>query len=151
MAHSLGNMVVSSMIQDYGLQVSKYLMCDSAVPSEAYCGQDDISIRVPQLLHPDWEAYPTNTWASNWHKHFRDIPGDDRKLLGWSARFPDVPAVAVNFYSSGGGSHLRADPKCSGLQSLSGEHHEYSLDVAARPRSSSNARHPSTCASNGGM
>ena len=30
MAHSLGNMVVSSMIQDYGLQVSKYLMCNSA-------------------------------------------------------------------------------------------------------------------------
>ena len=101
MAHSLGNMVVSSMIQDHGLQVSKYLMCDSAVPSEAYCGPDDESIRVPQLLHPDWEAYSTNTWASNWHKHFRDIPGDDRKFLGWPARFPDVPAVAVNFYSTG--------------------------------------------------
>ena len=101
MAHSLGNMVVSSMIQDYGLQVSKYLMCDSAVPSEAYCGQDDISIRVPQLLHPDWESYPTNTWASNWHKHFREIPDDDRKHLGWPARFSNVPAVAVNFYSTG--------------------------------------------------
>lgn len=36
MAHSLGNMVVSSMMQDYGLAVSKYLMCDSAVPSAAY-------------------------------------------------------------------------------------------------------------------
>lgn len=83
------------------MQVSKYLMCDSAVPSEAYCGQDDESIRVPQLLHPNWEAYPTNTWASNWHKHFRDIPGDDRKYLGWPARFTDVPAVAVNFYSTG--------------------------------------------------
>ena len=101
MAHSLGNMVCSSMIQDHGLQVSKYLMCNSAVPSEAYCGQDDISIRVPQLLHPDWESYPTNTWASNWHKHFREIPDDDRKFLGWPARFPDVPAVAVNFYSTG--------------------------------------------------
>ena len=101
MAHSLGNMVVSSMIQDHGLQVSKYLMCDSAVPSEAYCGPDDESIRVPQLLHPDWEAYPTNTWASNWHKYFREIPGDDRKYLGWPARFPDIPAVAVNFYSTG--------------------------------------------------
>lgn len=47
MAHSLGNMVVSSMIQDHGLQVSKYLMCDSAVPSEAYYPAGDESIRVP--------------------------------------------------------------------------------------------------------
>ena len=101
MAHSLGNMVCSSMIQDYGLQVSKYLMCDSAVPSEAYCGPDDISIRVPQLVHPAWTEYPTNTWASNWHKHFREIPDDDRKFLGWPARFSNVPAVAVNFYSTG--------------------------------------------------
>ena len=47
MAHSLGNMVVSSMIQDHGLQVSKYLMCDSAVSSEAYYPAGDESIRVP--------------------------------------------------------------------------------------------------------
>ena len=35
MAHSLGNMVVSSMIQDHHLRVSRYLMCNSAVPAEA--------------------------------------------------------------------------------------------------------------------
>ena len=45
MAHSLGNMVVSSMIQDHGLQVSKYLMCDSSVPAEAY--DTSPSLRVP--------------------------------------------------------------------------------------------------------
>lgn len=99
MAHSLGNMVVSSMIQDHGLEVSKYLMCNSAVPAEAYDASP--SLRVPQLVHPDWEEYPTNSWASTWHVLFRDDPGDDRKFLGWSGRFIDVSRCVVNFYSSG--------------------------------------------------
>ena len=101
MAHSLGNMVVSSMIQDYGLEVSKYIMCDSAVPSEAYYPANDVSIRVPQLVHPDWEEYPTNSWASNWHKLFVDDLYDDRRKLGWPGRFIDVAQYAVNFYSTG--------------------------------------------------
>ena len=101
MAHSLGNMVVSSMIQDCGLEVSKYIMCDSAVPSEAYYPANDVSIRVPQLVHPDWEEYPTNSWASNWHKLFVDDLYDDRRKLGWPGRFIDVAQYAVNFYSTG--------------------------------------------------
>ena len=101
MAHSLGNIVVSSMIQDHGLQVSKYLMCDSAVPSEAYYPTNDVSIRVPQLVHPQWEQYPTNSWVSNWHKLFAGDPSDDRRKLGWPGRFIDVAQCAVNFYSTG--------------------------------------------------
>ena len=101
MAHSLGNMVVSSMIQDYGLKVSKYLMCDSAVPSEAYYPANDVSIRVSQLVHPDWEEYPTNSWASNWHKLFANDLSDDRRKLGWPGRFSSVAQYAVNFYSTG--------------------------------------------------
>jgi len=101
MAHSLGNMVCSSMIQDYGLQVSKYLMCNSAVPSEAYCQTNDTSLRVPQLVHPEWEEYPTNSWAASWHWLFRNDPNDDRKFLGWPGRFSNVEQYAVNFYSTG--------------------------------------------------
>ena len=101
MAHSLGNMVVSSMIHDYGLQVSKYLMCDSAVPSEAYYPANDVSIRVPQLVHPQWEEYPTNSWASNWHNLFASELNDDRRKLGWPGRFSGVAQCAVNFYSTG--------------------------------------------------
>ena len=101
MAHSLGNMVVSSMIQDHGLAVSKCLMCDSAVPSEAYYPPEETSIRIPQLVHPDWEEYPTNSWASNWHKLFKDDVDDDRRHLGWPGRFADVARYAVNFYSAG--------------------------------------------------
>ncbi len=77
----------------------KYLMCNSAVPAEAY--DPDPSLRVPQLVHPEWEEYPTNSWASSWHWLFRNEPDDDRKFLGWPGRFADVAQYAVNFYSTG--------------------------------------------------
>ncbi len=99
MAHSLGNMVVSSMIQDYGLQVSKYLMCNSAVPAEAY--DPDESLRVPQLVHSDWVDYPTNSWTASWHTLFSNDLNDDRKYLGWPGRFANLLGAAVNFYSTG--------------------------------------------------
>ena len=87
------------MIQDHGLQVSSYLMCNSAVPAEAY--DASASLRVPQLVHPDWTDYPTNSWASNWHRLFANDANDDRAKLGWPGRFADVASVAVNFYSTG--------------------------------------------------
>ena len=99
MAHSLGNMVVSSMIQDHGLQVSKYLMCNSAVPAEAY--DPSLSLRSSKLVHPDWEEYPTNSWTASWHTLFKNDTDDDRKHLGWPNRFANVLGTAVNFYSSG--------------------------------------------------
>ena len=99
MAHSLGNMVVSSMIHDYGLQVSKYLMCDSSVPAEAF--DVSMNLRTPKLVHPEWEEYPTNSWAASWHTLFKNDPNDDRKYLGWPRRFSSVLNVAVNFYSTG--------------------------------------------------
>ena len=99
MAHSLGNMVVSSMIQEHGLVVSRYLMCNSAVPAEAYDAGP--SLRAPQLVHPDWEEYPANSWAANWHRLFAADPGDDRRRLGWPGLFPKALPVAVNFYSTG--------------------------------------------------
>ena len=55
MAHSLGNMVVSSMIQDHHLRVSRYLMCNSAVPAEAY---DPAMDHTAVLQHKDWDDYP---------------------------------------------------------------------------------------------
>ena len=99
MAHSLGNMVCSSMIQDYGLQVSKYLMCNSAVPSEAF--EATRSQVYSQMIHPQWEEYLPRTWASNWHELFSAFPNDDRRKLGWPGRFSNVAQYAVNFYSTG--------------------------------------------------
>jgi hypothetical protein len=74
-------------------------MCNSAVPAEAY--DTDQTLRVPQLVHPEWVDYPTNSWASSWHWLFRSEPNDDRKLLGWPGRFSNVAQYAVNFYSTG--------------------------------------------------
>ena len=99
MAHSLGNMVCSSMIQDYGLVPSSYLMCNSAVPSEAF--ETTRSQVCPQLIHPQWADYHPRTWASNWHALFAAFPNDDRRKLGWPGRFSNVAQYAVNFYSTG--------------------------------------------------
>ncbi len=98
MAHSLGNMVVSSMIQDYGLQVSKYLMCNSAVPAEAY---DTTLSPTNVLVHKAWNEYPRKSFANEWYRLFEDDVGDDRQLLTWGGRFVDVADYAVNFYSTG--------------------------------------------------
>lgn len=98
MAHSLGNMVVSSMIQDYGLQVSKYIMCNSAVPAEAY---DTALTPTNVLIHKDWSAYPRKAFANEWYKCFEEDVGDDRQLLTWGGRFANVTDYVVNFYSTG--------------------------------------------------
>ncbi|MBQ6330996.1 MAG: alpha/beta hydrolase, partial [Kiritimatiellae bacterium] len=98
MAHSLGNMVVSSMIQDHGLQVSKYIMCNSAVPAEPY---DTTLTPTNVLVHKDWNEYPRKAFANEWYKCFEEDVDDDRQLLTWGGRFADVVNVAVNFYSTG--------------------------------------------------
>ncbi len=96
MAHSLGNMVASSMIQDHGLEVSRYIMCNSAVPAEAY---DTALAPTNVLVHPDWDDYPVHARANEWHTLFD--ADDDRSRLTWKGRFADVASVAVNFYSTG--------------------------------------------------
>jgi pimeloyl-ACP methyl ester carboxylesterase len=97
MAHSLGNMVVSSMIQDHGLQVEKYMMCDSAVPAEAY----DTTLSPTNLVvHSEWDEYPRRSFANEWYRLFLDDSSDDRRKSTWEGRFPMVRNVAVNFYSS---------------------------------------------------
>ena len=98
MAHSLGNLVVSSMIQDYGLEVSKYIMCNSAVPAVAY---DTTLTPTNVLVHKDWNEYPRKSFVNEWYKCFEEDVGDDRQLLTWGGRFADVADYAVNFYSTG--------------------------------------------------
>ncbi len=99
MAHSLGNMLVSSAIQDHGMNVSKYFMLNSAVPSEAYnpdCFDDSPD---NPLVHDYWRDYTNQTWSCKWHELFDSA--DDRHKLIWKNRFPDVASIAYNYYSSG--------------------------------------------------
>lgn len=98
-AHSLGTLVAAAAIQDYGMQVEKLIMLNSAIPSEAF----DPSLADPSpangLVHDEWTAYTNACWTSEWHKLFP--AGDARSRLTWRGRFAAVARVAVNFYSSG--------------------------------------------------
>ncbi len=93
--HSLGNMVVSSAIQDWGAPVRKYFMIDAAVAAEAY-GADEV--KNANMDHPLWRGiYDETLWASEWHTLFD--PSDNRSRLTWRGRFDGVGAQAFNFYS----------------------------------------------------
>lgn len=107
-AHSLGNMVVLSALNDYSNQtISTYFMLDAAVPMEAIGG-----IGTNQSLymtHSDWtdgavsqygSSYGTNLWASYWHLLFPT--NDYRSQLTWDDRLANLQNANVyNFYSSG--------------------------------------------------
>ena len=98
-AHSLGTMVAAAAIQDYGMQVEKLIMLNSAIPSEAF--DPSLADATPEnkLVHDNWTGYTNTCWAALWHQLF---PSDDsRSKLTWRGRFAAVVPIAVNFYSSG--------------------------------------------------
>lgn len=98
-AHSLGTLVAAVAIQDYGMQVEKLIMLNSAIPSEAF--DPSLADASPEnvLVHDEWTGYTNACWAALWHRLFP--PGDARRNLTWRGRFAAVVPVAVNFYSSG--------------------------------------------------
>lgn len=96
-AHSLGNMVVSTAIQN-GMPYRNYLMVNAAVAEEAYLDRAnyvadnwDISTR-PLMYNVDWR-YPSGTenyydpflWQSEWYELFD--AGDARSNLTWRNNF----------------------------------------------------------------
>ena len=101
-AHSLGNMVASSVVQDHGYRPAKYFMLNAAVPAEAF---DATQWNTNALNNPfefeDWVGYPAKSWASCWQSLF---PANDiRGKLTWKGRFTDVPQLTTlfNYYSTG--------------------------------------------------
>lgn len=100
-AHSLGTMVVAAAIQDYGLQVDKFIMLNSAIPSEAFSPTLFDPSPSNHLVHESWTNYPSACWTSRWHEFYKSDPNDARGKLTWRGRFTKVIPVAVNFYSSG--------------------------------------------------
>ncbi len=109
-AHSLGNMVVLSTLNDCtNHSIKQYFMLNAAVAMEALDGSTPQSAN---LVHTDWASYGTNLWASYWHNLFP--AGDGRRLLTWNNRLADglQNATVYNFYSSGE-EVLRAYPNTS--------------------------------------
>ncbi len=97
-AFSLGNVMTSSAIHDWGMQVSKYFLIDAAVPREAYSGV--ITAEEEQnMRNPEWAAYDKRLWASNWWQTFPENHAC-RDKVKWTGRFSAFPN-AYNFYSSG--------------------------------------------------
>lgn len=100
-AHSLGNMVVSSAIKDFGLSVNSYFALDAAVATEAYDGNNSFLDMVnfnAFSTFDGWTNYDQSLWASSWHNLFSS--GDGRAGLTWVNRF-GVIGNFYNFYSSG--------------------------------------------------
>ncbi len=94
LAHSLGNMLVSSAIKDHGLaDYAKYYMLNAAVPMEAYDGG---AYAAPMIDH-DWRAVSNRVYSADWHQIFR--VDDGRSRLTWRDRFRGI-ANAVNCYST---------------------------------------------------
>ncbi|HBI15455.1 MAG TPA: hypothetical protein DDY20_08085 [Desulfobulbaceae bacterium] len=110
-AHSLGNLVVGSAIQDHGLEnFTKYFAVDAAVALEAY-GQ--VAVDEGMIRVDDWLSYwqyegvdaqgnlvqGDKLLASEWHTLFS--PSDNRHQLTWRDRLGTVPSDKVfNFFSS---------------------------------------------------
>jgi hypothetical protein len=100
-AHSLGNMVVSSAIADFDLSVNSYFALDAAVPTEAYDGNNSFMdmVNVNAFSTFDgWTSYDGRLRASDWHNMFSS--GDGRAALTWVNRFGVISSF-YNFYSSG--------------------------------------------------
>jgi len=97
-AHSLGNMVASSAVQN-GMPYARYLMANPAVAEESYAGKevyDDASWNSSTrglMYHPDWRypagaavGYAPFLWSSEWYKLF----SDERSKLTWRDLFSKV-------------------------------------------------------------
>ena len=97
-AHSLGNMLVLSTLNDCTNQsIKTYFMIDAAVAIEAI---DSTAASNPDMYPSAWTNYSSKLWASKW---FNLWPTNDaRSTLTWSNRLANLQNANVyNFYSSG--------------------------------------------------
>ena len=96
-AHSLGNMLVSAAIADWGMSYAYYFMLNAAVPLEAYVPSSATDASRAVMTPEDWRAYPLRVRASRWNERF--AADDPRRTLTWRGRFGELANV-VNYYSS---------------------------------------------------
>ena len=93
--HSLGNMLICSAIQDFGLEYEKYFMLNAAIAGEAF----DKDAVDDGMIDDYWENYiPVSERASHWYENFGQ-DSDFRSTITWKGRFEDVKKNVVNLYS----------------------------------------------------
>lgn len=91
-AHSLGNMLVSSAAVDHRLPYDRYYLLNAAVPQEAY----DADAHTQAMVDRHWLNVPEVYRASGWSRLF--ATNDFRSALSWKGRFAGIRR-AVNLYS----------------------------------------------------
>ena len=98
LAHSLGNMLTSAAIQDFGMPHRRYFMLNAAIAMEAFDPAGGITTDSHDNMTPRaWANYADRVRSTHWFERFPE--GDGRRLLTWKGRFCNVTNV-VNFYSS---------------------------------------------------
>ena len=106
LAHSLGNMLVSSAIVDRNLVgYERYHMLNAAVPMEAY----DDEAQTDSMVDGAWSDVPQFR-ASRWHEWFASP--DFRAGLTWKGRFGVIPRTE-NCYSAT--EDVLANPSADGI------------------------------------
>ena len=107
--HSLGNVLISSAIKDYGLDYTKFVMLNAAVAREAF----DADAYDEDMVDEDWLGVTNHLdWASRWYRNFADRkydPYEYRRKLAWRGRFANLPRT-VNYYSPTDNVLLNPDP-----------------------------------------
>jgi pimeloyl-ACP methyl ester carboxylesterase len=99
-AHSLGNMVTLSALNDWNAPIANYFMMDAAVAIEAI---DPSASPQPAMVYSSWAStnnYASRLYASYWWTMFTN--SDARSTLTWSNRLGKLHNANVyNYYSSG--------------------------------------------------
>ena len=107
MAHSLGNMVVSSALQFYGATCDTFMMLNAAIPSEAFGATVSNADEYVNCFESEqlfvlesWHSYPCKSWSVNWHKLFTE--NEKESALTWRDIFKDIltKTTVCSFYSS---------------------------------------------------
>ncbi|MCQ2396333.1 MAG: hypothetical protein MJ106_01390 [Lentisphaeria bacterium] len=96
-AHSLGNMIVSSAMEDYGMKADLFILLNAAVASEAYeaaqyDGEEDSAKN--KMLPVKWHGFVHVSRAAEWYTHH---PNDNRGRLAWPGRFKNIRQSCTEF------------------------------------------------------
>lgn len=115
-AHSLGNMLVSSAIQDWNLPYERYFMINAAVAAEAYDTSAITDKTTCGMTPRNWNAVPLKYRSTHWFELEDFDQNDARRQLTWKNRFNNIDKT-VNYYSPEE-EVLKCDPDGDGKRKL---------------------------------
>lgn len=140
MAHSLGNMVVSSAIVDWKMPYGKYYLLNAAVAIQAYENRHDLL-----MINDDWKSVKEDFWSAYWYRNFS--PNDFRSLLFWEGRFGHVDKTVNCFSGSDDIVHNECNDLLQSGPSFSAwtfqERHKGKIEIRVADRVATSINHDS--------